>query len=203
MIVIVDYGMGNIRSIERKLQKIGAKVIVSSELEFIKKSEKIILPGVGHFKKATENIRKLGLWDALNEEVIYKKKPILGICLGMQLFAKHSEEGNVEGFSWLDADVVRFNIIDKLRFKIPHIGWNQVIIKKESKLFKNVPDYSFFYFVHSYYMHCNNNGDVLAVSEYEQSFVSAVEKENIFGVQFHPEKSHDLGEIIFKNFMEI
>jgi len=202
-IALVDYGMGNLRSIQKKLLKLGANVIITSDPLQIKKSDKIILPGVGHFKKAVSNLLRLSLWEVLNEEVLVKSKPILGICLGMQLMAGHSEEGDARGFGWLDADVKRFEIRDKLHYKIPHIGWNQIKIYKNSKIFSGVQDNSYFYFVHSYYMECKNLNDVLAVSEYEQEFVSAVEKRNIIGFQFHPEKSHDLGELLLKNFLKL
>jgi len=203
MIVIVDYGMGNLRSIQKKVLKVGAKVEISNEHKTIRNSEKIILPGVGNFNKATENIIKLGLWDVLNEEVIVKKKPILGICLGMQLMAKHSEEGNANGLGWFDADVLRFQVEDKLHYKVPHIGWNTVASKKDSVLFNNVPNNSYFYFIHSYYLKCHNSGEIVGESEYEIKYTSAIARENIYGVQFHPEKSHDIGEILFKNFLKL
>lgn len=203
MIAIIDYGMGNLRSIQKKVRKLGGDVLITSAPDLIEKAEKIILPGVGHFKKAVQNIKELGLWDILNREVKIKKKPILGICLGMQLMANHSEEGDEDGFGWVDANVIKFRISDKLHYKIPHIGWNQVKIKKNSPVLKGVNDGAYFYFVHSYFMTCNNAEDVLAESEYEQKFVSAVEHENVIGVQFHPEKSHDVGEILFKNFLEM
>jgi imidazole glycerol-phosphate synthase subunit HisH len=203
MIAIIDYGMGNLGSVKNKLNRIGASSIVTSNIEEIKNCNKIILPGVGHFAKAVYNIKKCNLWDFLSTEVLINKKPILGICLGMQLMAKHSAEGNIEGFGWFDANVISFKVKDTLRFKVPHIGWNNVIEKKSNKLYENIAPSSEFYFVHSYYFKCNEIVDILAESTYETPFTSSIQKGNIFGVQFHPEKSHNDGEQLLRNFIEI
>lgn len=203
MILIVNYDMGNLNSVKRKLSHFGVNAIISNKPSDVLKACKLILPGVGHFQKAVENIIKLKLWDSLNETVLVKKKPILGICLGMQIMAKNSQEGNAEGLGWFDAEVVRFRVNDYLTYKIPHTGWNQILKAKESKLMYNIPDFSEFYFVHSYYMKCNNQSDILNETEYEHRFTSAVEKDNIFGVQYHPEKSHDAGELLLKNFVKL
>ena len=202
-IIVIDYGMGNLNSVKRKLNLIGLNALISSDLKDIENADKLILPGVGHFQKAIENIKKLQLWDIINEVVLIKKKPILGICLGMQLMAKSSEEGNCSGFGWFDANVVKFNVKDNLKYKIPHTGWNQIDKVKESNLMTNIPEYSEFYFVHSYHFKCNNSNDILNETDYEYKFTSAVEKENIFGVQYHPEKSHDIGEQLLKNFINL
>jgi glutamine amidotransferase len=202
-IIIIDYQMGNIRSIVNIIHRIGYQVIVTNDQTQIRTAEKLILPGVGHFQKAIENLYRLNLVDVLNEAVIEKKVPILGICLGMQLMAKFSEEGNIKGLAWIDADVVRFNVSDQILFKVPHIGWNSSIIEKESSLFRNISNESMFYFVHSYHMRCNNKEDILSETEYSYLFPSAIQKGNIFGTQFHPEKSHLIGEQIFKNFSEL
>lgn len=202
-VLVLDYGMGNIFSVTKKLNRLKIDSVVSSSQDEILSADKIILPGVGHFGKAMENLKKLNLIDVLNHEVLIKKKPILGICLGMQLMANKSEEGNVEGLGWIDADVVRFRINDKLKYKVPHTGWNQISISKESKLMHNIPNFSEFYFVHSYHFKTNNPVDILNETEYENRFVSAIEKENIYGVQYHPEKSHDIGELLLKNFVSL
>jgi imidazole glycerol-phosphate synthase subunit HisH len=202
-ILIIDYGMGNLNSVKRKFSRIGINALISNLTSDISKADKLILPGVGHFQKAVENIRKLQLWDEINETVLIKKKPILGICLGMQLMANFSEEGNCTGLGWFDAEVVKFRIKDDLKFKIPHMGWNQIRSLKNSQLMNNIPELSEFYFVHSYYIRCNNEEDKLNESEYECTFTSAIEKENIFGVQYHPEKSHDVGEQLLKNFVNM
>lgn len=202
-IVIIDYGMGNLHSVKKKLMRLNVNVIISSNPKDIGSADKIILPGVGHFGKAMESLNALHLIDVLNEQVLIKKKPILGICLGMQLMANKSEEGNVQGLGWFDADVVKFKIEDTLKYKVPHTGWNQIEIVKESALMKNVPNMSEFYFVHSYHFETKNDNDILNETEYEDRFVSAIEKENIFGVQFHPEKSHDVGELLLKNFINL
>lgn len=202
-IVIIDYGMGNLNSIKKKLTRLNINVIISSDPKVIQASDKIILPGVGHFGKAMESLTKFHLIDILNEQVLIKKKPILGICLGMQLMANQSEEGNVEGLGWIDANVVKFKVNDTLKHKIPHTGWNQISILKEGKLMQNIPDLSEFYFVHSYHYVSHNNSDILNETEFEYKFVSAIEKENIFGVQYHPEKSHDVGELLLKNFIHL
>src|ERR1035437_2810474 len=188
MISIIDYGMGNLGSVKRKLDRIGVRSVITSNAEEIKNSDKIILPGVGHFTKAVSEIKRRGLWEPLSEQVLTAKKPILGICLGMQLMAKESEEGNSEGFGWFDANVIRFKVSDTTRFKIPHIGWNTINIMKDSPVLKNITPDSEFYFVHSYHIQCNDSKDILAESVYDYSFVSAIQKDNIFGVQFHPEK---------------
>lgn len=202
-IVIVDYGMGNLHSVRKKLMRLNVNAIISSNPIEIESADKIILPGVGHFGKAMESLNSLNLVDVLNEQVLIKKKPILGICLGMQLMANISEEGNVDGLGWFDADVVKFKIKDTLKYKIPHTGWNQIEIVKESTLMKGIPDFSEFYFVHSYHFETKNKKDILNETEYEYKFVSAVEKENMFGVQYHPEKSHEQGELLLKNFINL
>jgi glutamine amidotransferase len=196
-VVIVDYGMGNLSSVRRKLSLIGVDAVISFSPAEILSADKLLLPGVGHFRKAVQNLRALSLWDALNVAVLINKKPILGICLGMQLMAKHSEEGDSEGFGWFDADVVKFRVEDFLTHKVPHTGWNQIIKKKESLLMKDIPDLSEFYFVHSYHFRCNNQSDILNETEYEYIFT------NIFGVQYHPEKSHDIGEKLLRNFVDL
>lgn len=202
-LVIVDYGMGNLNSVKKALSKMRADSVISADPRDIINSEKIILPGVGHFSKAMSNLRELGLLEALSEAVLIKKKPVLGICLGMQLLAKRSEEGDAEGLGWFDADVVKFKVSDKLKYKIPHMGWNQISIKKNSFLMKNVSESSEFYFVHSYHFKAHKYSDVLNETHFDYTFPSAVEKDNIFGVQYHPEKSHDMGAQLLRNFIEL
>lgn len=202
-IVIIDYEMGNLNSVKKKLEKIGYTSIFSSNKEEIIRADKIILPGVGHFKKAIENLHKLNLIEVLNEAVLKDKKPILGICLGMQIMTLRSEEGNVNGLGWIDADVKKFQINGPLKYKVPHMGWNGIKKTKESRLMKDIPDDAEFYFVHSYYLNAKDSNLILNETVYETSFASAIEKENIFGVQYHPEKSHDVGKQLLKNFLEL
>ena len=149
------------------------------------------------------NLKKMGLWDALNQTVLEKKTPILGICLGMQLMAKHSEEGNNEGLGWFDAEVKHFDIKEKQQYKVPHTGWNTLKKIKPNVLTEEINKNDEFYFVHSYYLQCNNENDILTRTKYENQFVSGIQKENIYGVQFHPEKSHDVGERLLRNFIGI
>ena len=202
-IVIVDYSMGNLNSVLKKLIQLNADAVISSDPKVISQADKLILPGVGHFEKAVEIIHQKGLWEVLNQAVLIDKKPILGICLGMQLMAQSSEEGNAQGFGWVDATVNRFQVNDSLKFKVPHTGWNQITIKKESKLMLGLTNESEFYFVHSFHVKTNDTEIVLSSTEYETSFVSAFEKGNIFGVQFHPEKSHDSGKLLLTNFLKV
>lgn len=202
-IVVIDYGMGNLNSVKRKLSLLGINASISPDPREISDCDKLILPGVGHFKKAINNLKKLDIWDTLNETVLVKKTPILGICLGMQLMAKHSEEGTEKGLGWFDAEVVKFSVKNSLLHKIPHTGWNGIINIRQSQLLKDIPDNSEFYFVHSYHLICNNPLDILNETFYEYKFTSAVGKENIFGVQYHPEKSHDIGEKLLRNFINL
>ena len=202
-LVIVDYGMGNLHSVKKKLDRLKTTSSITSNPRDIIKADKIILVGVGHFAKAMKNIKELDLLDALNEVAIIKKKPVLGICLGMQLMAKDSEEGNTEGLGWLDANVRKMQVDDTLKFKIPHTGWNKITQSKKSHLMKGIPESSEFYFVHSYYLRSNETSNILNETEYCFKFTSAIEKDNIFGVQYHPEKSHDVGEVLLKNFISL
>lgn len=202
-IVIVDYGMGNLFSVQKKLNRMDVKVIISSSVSDIEKADKIILPGVGHFEKAMTNLNEMKLIDVLNHQVLEQKKPILGICLGMQLMCNESEEGNCEGLKWIDATVKHFEISDTLRYKIPHTGWNQIHITKESPLMNGIANGNEFYFVHRFHVTCHNSSDILNTTDYEISFSSAFQKENIFGVQYHPEKSHDTGTRLMENFVNL
>lgn len=195
--------MGNINSVKKQLERLKVEVIVTSNSELISKADKIILPGVGHFGKAMENLNSLNILDTLNETVLEKNTPVLGICLGMQLMAKSSEEGNVQGLGWFDANVVKMELNDKLRYKIPHTGWNSINIIKDSPINSGLDKSSSFYFVHAYKVEANNNDDVLHSTSYETEFTSAISKNNIFGVQYHPEKSQDVGLTLFQNFISL
>jgi glutamine amidotransferase len=201
-IAIVDYGMGNLHSVQRKFSRIGAQATVTSDPNVVRRAEKVVLPGVGHFLRAMENLRQLRLLEALNDART-RRIPVLGICLGMQLMAHRSEEGDSAGLGWVDANVVRFKVGDTVRFKVPHMGWNEIVQKKKSALFRNIPDRAEFYFVHAYHLVANHDTIVLSETEYDYSFPSAVESANVFGVQFHPEKSHDIGESLLRNFMDL
>jgi len=200
---IIDYGMGNIFSIYKRLEKLGMAITVSANDSDIRNADKLILPGVGHFGKAMEHLKKNDLVETLNEEVLSNKKPILGICLGMQLMAEHSEEGDANGLNWIPAKVIKFKLPKDSRLKTPQIGWNTIDIRKESILMRDLSNHSEFYFVHSYHCVPSNPDHILSLSEFGISFCSAIQKDQIFGVQYHPEKSHDQGQQLFKNFTSL
>lgn len=202
-ITIIDYGMGNLRSVQKKIIRCGADAVITSDPEQIAKAEKLVLPGVGHFANGMQKLTDKGILQALNETVLQRKIPVLGICLGMQLMAKNSEEGSVDGLGWFDAEVVKFNIKDFIRYKVPHMGWNNIIPQKKHIILDKTKQDDMFYFVHSYHVRCNDSKDILTNTSYEYEFVSAISKDNIFGMQFHPEKSHDAGEQLFRNFIKL
>jgi glutamine amidotransferase len=200
MIMIVDYGMGNLGSIVNMLKKIGTQVTVSSDAKVIARADKLILPGVGAFDHGIKNIIDSGLLPLLTDRVIKNKIPILGICLGMQLLTQKSEEGVLPGLGWIDAEAKRF--INKWNLKIPHMGWNTVKVCKDSPLFNDIYQEPRFYFVHSYHVVCRSEQDILTKTFHGYEFVSSFVKGNIAGVQFHPEKSHKFGMMFLKNFVE-
>lgn len=202
-IAIIDYGMGNLLSVTKALKSFSSNIIITSSEKEIFASDKIILPGVGHYKKAMEIISSKNLLECVNEFAITQKKPVLGICLGMQLMCNSSEEGNCSGLKWIDAEVKKINLDNKNQFKIPHIGWNTLHIIKAGRLLKNISDAHEFYFSHSYCISSNNKEAISANTNYSDTFVSAFEQDNIFGVQFHPEKSFDSGKILFQNFIAL
>ena len=203
MIVIIDYGMGNLGSIQNIVKKAGYKSIISSKLEDISNAEKLILPGVGNFKEAMINLTHLNLIAILNKKVLVDKTPILGICLGMQLMTSYSEEGNVYGLDWIKGKTTKFTFPNYPEIKIPHMGWNEIIPSKSHKINTDFEIPSRFYFVHSYFVSCEDSNDILHQTDYHGNFTSAFNKENIFGVQYHPEKSHVFGLKLMKNFIEL
>lgn len=202
-IVIINCGVGNVGSVKNMLRKIGVEATVSSEVSDIEKADKLIFPGIGAFDSGMERIEQLGIMPVLEEKVIENKTPILGICLGMQLFSKSSEEGKRSGLGWVDAKTIRFRFDDtQPKLKIPHMGWNTTRVVKKNPLFIDLDDDARFYFVHSYHVVCNKKEDIITTTNYGFDFVSSLGKENIFGVQFHPEKSHKYGMRLLKNFVE-
>ncbi len=204
MITIVDYKVGNVRSIQNMLKKIGYASVISDKIEDIEKADKLILPGVGAFEYGMQKLNNSGLIPGLNNKVLIEKTPILGICLGVQLMTKRSEEGEVNGLAWFDAETIAFDRTKlPVKYKIPHMGWGEISYDPKSKLFKNLHQTPpRFYFVHSYHLKANNTQDVLAKTTYGYEFTAGLEKENIVGVQFHPEKSHKFGMQLLKNFIE-
>jgi glutamine amidotransferase len=201
-IVIVDYNMGNLRSVKKSFLVNNCNVLITNDHEKIINAEKIVLPGVGAFPDAMRQLKELDLIDLLNEEVLINKKPFLGICLGMQLMATLSYENKkTNGLGWIDAEIVQFNF-DNDSLKIPHVGWNTVTQYRKCELYKGVPNYSDFYHVHSF--HYSLNEDIATgTTDYGYQFVSSIAKDNLFGFQFHPEKSQNTGLRIIKNFIDL
>ena len=202
-IVIIDYGMGNLDSIARAVEECGASPFVTNDFRDLADASSIIMPGVGAFPDGMKSICEHGLDKALKKEVIERGTPFLGICLGMQLLAeKGMEEGETEGLGWIEGEVIKLKP-DEPGTKVPHIGWNEVFPSRASPLFKDIPSGKDFYFVHSYHFVCKKKEDVLARTSYCGSFVSAVGRGNIYGVQFHPEKSLRYGIKFIENFLSL
>ena len=204
MLTIINYNAGNIKSIQNMLKRIGVKSTISSSVNEIETAEKLILPGVGHYDYGMKNLKESGLIECLNKKVLVDKTPMLGICLGAQLLGNRSDEGVESGLGWIDMEVVRFDKSNmNADLKVPHMSWNEISIQKTSKLMEGLNNESRFYFVHSFHMKCKNQSDILNTTRYGYEFVSSVEHENIFGVQFHPEKSHRFGMQLLENFIKI
>jgi glutamine amidotransferase len=207
MITIIDYGVGNIGSIANMLKKAGARSIITSDLGMIASAEKIILCGIGAFDNGMNKLEELGVNDILHEKAIKEKVPVLGICLGMQLFTKGSEEGRKAGLGFINATTKRFQIEDKQLngqpLRVPHMGWNQVHASKSSSLLDDMYTGPRFYFVHSYHVVLDDKSDELLSAEYGYSFTAGFQKDNIIGVQFHPEKSHKYGFKLLENFSKL
>lgn len=203
MIAIVDYGMGNLGSIKNMLWKIGHTSVITSDPGDLAAAEKLILPGVGAFDRAMENLESRRLIDPLNQEVIEKRKPILGICLGMQLFGQRSEEGVRPGLGWIEAESVRFAFDPEADLRLPHMGWNRIQPQAhQHPLVQDLPEDPRFYFVHSFHVRCARSENVLATASYGFDFHAAIHRDNIWGAQFHPEKSHKYGMRWLRNFAE-
>ena len=202
MIAIIDYGVGNLRSVHNAVSFISPKTksIVTSDPDIVAKADKVIFPGQGAMPDCILHLEKIGLKESVIE--VAKKKPFLGICLGLQMLFESSEEGNVKGFGLLPGHVKRFQLNKKERIKIPHMGWNRVSIKNSHPLWNKIDTDHRFYFVHSFYAETTNENLIMATSSHGGEFTSAIAKDNIFAVQFHPEKSQNLGLQLYKNFLD-
>lgn len=203
MITIVNYGMGNLGSVQNMFKRIGVPSEITGDPAIIAKSTKLLLPGVGAFDAAMQKIADSGLLTVLNKKVLEEKVPTLGICLGMQLLTNSSEEGVLPGLGWIPAKTIKFKFAPDSKLKVPHMGWNYVFSKKSSPLTSDLPEEPRFYFVHSYYVQCVNEEDVLTTTLYGSDFHSIVQKDNVFGAQFHPEKSHKYGMKLLTNFASL
>ena len=205
MITIVDYGLGNIKAFTNIYEKLKIKVNIAKKKSEIVGAEKIILPGVGAFDFAMSQLNRSGMRDSLEKEVISNGVPVLGICVGMQMLANSSQEGELNGLGWIDGFVNQFDrkLLISNSCRLPHMGWNNVKQINENKLFRNVPDLGRFYFLHSYYFTSINSHNIISTTDYGIDFASSVNRNNIYGVQFHPEKSHSLGVQVLNNFANI
>lgn len=202
MVAIIDYGIGNLGSIYNMLKKIGCNdVIFANKVQDIVQADKYILPGVGSFDSGMNMLNNSGMREELDRQVLDNQKSILGICLGMQMLGKGSKEGKLHGLGYIPFRCEKFDI-ENQNLRVPHMGWDYVDINKDAGLVKNPKNELRFYFVHSYYAVCENKEDILMTCDYGMEFAAAVNSENIYGVQFHPEKSHGFGKWLLKNFIE-
>lgn len=204
MITLIDYGVGNINAFVNVYKRVDVPVKIARRKEDLLGAEKLILPGVGHFDHAMTQLNNSGMRDTLDKMVLEDKVPVIGICVGMQMMANHSDEGKLDGLKWIDASVRKFDESTiKQVTRLPHMGWNDVKPVKDISLFKGLEKEAIFYFLHTYYFECNNQEDIMAVTDYGINFASAAHHENKYGIQFHPEKSHQYGEILLHNFAKL
>lgn len=204
MISVIDYGVGNIQAIANIYKRLNIPVRMARRAEELADSERVILPGVGSFDWAMTKLNRSGMRAALDDVVLSKGKPVLGICVGMQMLAKRSDEGSLRGLGWIDAEVKKFNCVGQIPCAyLPHMGWNDVEPGSQNGLFRSIGAGSRFYFLHSYYFAPKDPNTILAVTDYGGAFASSVRSGNICGVQFHPEKSHQWGTQLLKNFAEL
>lgn len=204
MITIIDYGLGNVLAFVNVYKRCNIPVSVAKSADGLEGATKLILPGVGAFDHAMERLEQSGMRPALEEAVLKREVPVLGICVGMQMLAKCSDEGRLPGLGWIDGEVRRFDVSTLPHgTHLPHMGWNDVSPAGPGGLFKEMEKEARFYFLHSYYFHCNDEADVLARSDYGARFSCAVRHKNVYGVQFHPEKSHHFGTQLLKNYWEL
>lgn len=204
MITLINYGSGNIHAIANIYKRLNMPYIITHDIQELKSAQKLILPGVGDFDETMKCLNNLGIKNLLDELVLEKNIPILGVCVGMQILGNSSEEGKSEGFGWIKGQIKKLDIT-KLISKphLPHMGWNVMTPKRETTLFDNMVLDNGFYFLHSYYFDCDNEADILATTYYGEQFASAINHENVYGFQFHPEKSHHNGIELFRNFANL
>jgi glutamine amidotransferase len=205
MIVVLDNSMGNAGSVLNMIKRAGGSAVISADPDIVAQADKLLLPGVGSFDKGIANLKSAPFFSALETKVLQDKTPFLGICLGMQMLFDHSEEGKLSGLGWIKGQVKRFSFDEESfkSLKIPHMGWNLVYPAKDNKLLPSSESELRYYFVHSYHAVCVNLSDVLAYSHYGYDFTCAVQRDNIYGAQFHPEKSHRFGMALIKKFIEL
>ena len=204
MITIINYGSGNIRAIGNIYDKLHINYKIAGSPKEVEGAEKIFLPGVGAFDETISMLDKTGFREVLDKEILQNKVPVIGICVGMQILAESSEEGSLPGLGYIKGSVKKIDeTLLNQKPKLPHLGWNSIEIVRENTLLKGIDEEFGFYFLHSYYFECENNSDILATTNYGKSFASAVNHENVYGFQFHPEKSHNNGVTLLKNFASL
>jgi len=204
MITIIDYGVGNINAFVNVYKRVNVPTKIAKTVADLEGATKIILPGVGHFDHAMSELITSGMREKLDELVLIKKVPVIGICVGMQMMGNSSDEGNLEGLKWIDASIKKFDETKIQQVtRLPHMGWNDVHPVISNPLFEGLEKEALFYFLHSYYFECNNSADILATSEYGGQFTCAAHHDNVYGIQFHPEKSHHYGETLLHNFAKL
>jgi glutamine amidotransferase len=204
MVTLIDYGVGNIFAFQNVYKRLNISTKIAKKSQDLTDAKKLILPGVGSFDYAMNQLNNSGMRERLDELVIEEKVPVIGICVGMQIMGNRSDEGKLEGLKWIDSEILKFdeNLI-KQRTKLPHMGWNDVTPVNNHPLFNGLEKGAIFYFLHSFYFKCNNPNESLAISDYGIPFSSAVHRNNIYGIQFHPEKSHQYGEKLLHNFANL
>ena len=204
MITIIDYGVGNIFAFQNVFKRLNIPSRIAKSVEDLKNVDKLILPGVGHFDYAMSRLDKSGMRKRLDELVLIEKIPVMGICVGMQMMAHKSDEGTLDGLCWIDACVKKFDEATiNHHAKLPHMGWNDVIPIKNHPLYKGLEQEAIFYFLHSFYFKCSNQKNSISKTDYGINFSSSVQHDNVYGIQFHPEKSHSYGERLLENFAKL
>lgn len=203
MIAIIDYGIGNLASIHNIIRHVGGTAVVTGDAEAVRSATALVIPGIGHFDSCMTAFRASAVFDLVEKRAHVDRIPVLGICVGMQMMARGSEEGDAQGLGWISADVRRLNPSPEANLKVPHLGWRHVDVREDARLFSSMDDERRFYFAHSYHVVCDDPDDLAASYDYDGPVSAALQRGNIYAVQFHPEKSHRFGMRLFENFMKV